>query len=373
MFLAYLRVYKFPESEKVTINLNIQDKAGRFASLPNCLNTYNATPVLSDRIFAQRKHQIETLQPPLHPELEELQGALASLAITNSVAKQLEEDIKVFLGWSHKPSTLKLDPDLAWIERIAEVGNSSNGHAFEKLVRRSLIKLGFKNTNSKPEASLDYEATGGAGGLDFYCDFPYQLVGECKATQSEKVPDGTAAQLIKLGYKHLQEKFDNCVKLIVAAGELTKDALKTCIGNKINVITPETLQSLVEFQSRYSIPIDLLKLKECLQNSYGLADTKIQQYIADIRKNLEVRSHIVESVKQLGEAKQKGRETVEIRVQYNAVFVKEQILQLDDESVHELLIELSSPLTGYLGRIKGTDWRSDRFYFLRDLPVTNIS
>jgi hypothetical protein len=236
-----------------------------------------------------------------------------------------------------------------------------------------LIKLGFKNTNSKPEASLDYEATGGAGGLDFYCDFPYQLVGECKATQSEKVPDGTAAQLIKLGYKHLQEKFDNCVKLIVAAGELTKDALKTCIGNKINVITPETLQSLVEFQSRYSIPIDLLKLKECLQNSYGLADTKIQQYIADIRKNLEVRSHIVESVKQLGEAKQKGRETVEIRVQYNAVFVKEQILQLDDESVHELLIELSSPLTGYLGRIKGTDWRSDRFYFLRDLPVTNIS
>jgi hypothetical protein len=37
--------------------------------------------------------------------------------------------------------------------------------------------------------------------------------------------------------------------------------------------------------------------------------------------------------------------------------------------MHEILIELSSPLTGYLGRIKGSDWRSDRFYYLRDLSL----
>jgi hypothetical protein len=38
--------------------------------------------------------------------------------------------------------------------------------------------------------------------------------------------------------------------------------------------------------------------------------------------------------------------------------------------MHEILIELSSPLTGYLGRKKGSDWKSDRFYFIRNLPTS---
>lgn len=55
----------------------------------------------------------------------------------------------------------------------------------------------------------------------------------------------------------------------------------------------------------------------------------------------------------------------EIRVHYNVTHNP----RLNDEVAHDLLIELSSPLTGYLGRIKGSDWKSDRFYFLRDLPI----
>ncbi|MFM7559236.1 MAG: hypothetical protein ACKO5O_04155 [Cylindrospermopsis raciborskii] len=39
------------------------------------------------------------------------------------------------------------------------------------------------------------------------------------------------------------------------------------------------------------------------------------------------------------------------------------------EEMHEILIELSSPLTGYLGKKRGTDWRTDQFYYLRDLIV----
>jgi hypothetical protein len=34
-----------------------------------------------------------------------------------------------------------------------------------------------------------------------------------------------------------------------------------------------------------------------------------------------------------------------------------------------LLIELSSSLTGYLGRKEEENWKSDRFYFLRDLTI----
>jgi hypothetical protein len=42
---------------------------------------------------------------------------------------------------------------------------------------------------------------------------------------------------------------------------------------------------------------------------------------------------------------------------------------LSPQEIYEILVELSSPLTGYLGRIKGEDWGRDRFYFLRDLQV----
>ncbi|TAF68514.1 MAG: DUF1802 domain-containing protein, partial [Oscillatoriales cyanobacterium] len=41
--------------------------------------------------------------------------------------------------------------------------------------------------------------------------------------------------------------------------------------------------------------------------------------------------------------------------------------QLSREELHEILVELSSPLTGYAGRIKGESLGRDRFYFLRDL------
>jgi hypothetical protein len=42
------------------------------------------------------------------------------------------------------------------------------------------------------------------------------------------------------------------------------------------------------------------------------------------------------------------------------------------QNLHSILIELSSPLTGYLGRIPGANWQSDRFYYLRDLPVPTL-
>jgi hypothetical protein len=254
-----------------------------------------------------------------------------------------------------------------WIQEIAKVGNSSDGHAFEKLVRKSLIELGFTNSNRKPETSLDPNATGGAGGLDFYCEAPYPVVGECKATKSEKVPDGTPAQLIKLGLKHLQEQYHRCIKLIVAAGELTPAAQLTAVGNKINIIRPETLQSLVELQAQHKGSIDLLKLKHCLQQEpFGLADDKINSCINKIKQNIKLRADIVQLVKTY--LKNTGNERVSVHSLYGAYAISSPSQALKPEALHEILVELSSPLTGYLGRTKGKDG-SDRFYFLRDLQV----
>jgi hypothetical protein len=366
IFLAYLRVYLLPQ----TLEMAVQS-SDKFVSLPKPLNLTDATPVLSDVLFAKRLRQLEKLEPPEHPELEELQSSIALLSTTNPQAKQLDADIKIFLGWSENSLTPTPDPDLDWIKTIANTGNSSDGNSFEKLVRKSLIELGFGNSNNRLEASLDPESTGGAGGLDFYCETPYQIVGECKATKSETVADGTAAQLIKLGYKHLQEQYNSCIKIIMAAGQLNKHANQTAIGNQMNVIRPETLQRLVELKAKHPGAIDLLQLKPCLeQQPFGEeADAKVNRYIDSVREKLKVRSHVLFVLKKYLETT--GFERTGVDSLIGAHSMSNPPKQLSRAELHEILIELSSPLTGYVGRIKGESLERDRFYFLRDLRSDN--
>ena len=257
---------------------------------------------------------------------------------------------------------------MAWIQKIAEVGNSSDGQEFEKLVRRSLIKLGFTNSNRNPKTSLDPNATGGAGGIDFYCEKPYPVVGECKASKKESVPNSVTAQLIHLGHTHLgRAEFERAIKLIVAAGPLTDPARKAAIENQMNVIRPETLQRLVEFKEKYKGAIDLFKLERVLQQApFGLADDKVNSAIDKISRDIKLRSHLVQLVKDYLE--NTGFERVSLHALHGAYAISNPPQPLKPEALHEILVELSSPLTGYLGRTKGRDG-SDRFYFLRDLKV----
>ncbi|MDY6898503.1 MAG: DUF1802 family protein, partial [Cyanobacteriota bacterium] len=297
IFLSYLRVYKL--SQPYEISLEIQsNKLGKYIGLPKPLTVSNTNPVLPDNIFNTRKRQLEKLEPPPHPELENLLDVLSPLAIKNAAAKQFQDNIHLFLGWSNQKLAKHFDSDLTWINKIAEVGNSSDGNEFERLTRKSFIKLGFSCSNTNSKANLDPEKVGGAGGVDFYCEYPYPVVGECKATKSEKVPSSTPGQLIQLGKNHLQEKYEPCVKIILAAGELTKDALLTTQNNHMNVITPETLEKLVELQSNYQGCVNLLELKQCLQQEpFGLADDKVNSYIRKIEQDIKLRSHLVELVK----------------------------------------------------------------------------
>ncbi|WP_138497782.1 DUF1802 family protein [Nostoc sp. PA-18-2419] len=367
LFFTYLRVYQLPQLQEILVNANTQEKLGKFVSLANSVRVSEDKPVLSDRTFSQRKRQLEKLEPLQHPELEELQSAIIQLSHTNSAAQQLDDDIKIFLGWNSTKLEIP-DSDLVWIYKIAEVGNSSDGHTFEKLVRRGLLKLGFTGLG------LNADATGGAGGMDFYAEQPYPIVGECKATKTEKVTDGTPAQLLKIGMNHLGKfKYENSIKLIVAAGELNFYALRTATENQMNVISPETLQKLVALQAYYKNSINLLELKDCLQQTpFGLAEDKVNSYIDKVEESIKLRSQIIAAVKELSEqdsenskATHHSSTVTEIRVHYNATHNP----KLNDEAVCDLLIELSSPLTGYLGRIKSSDWRGDRFYFLRNLPI----
>ena len=84
-------------------------------------------------------------------------------------------------------------------------------------------------------------------------------------------------------------------------------------------------------------------------------------------ERIKLRSHIVWLVKDI--LQKSKSESVEFRDLRGAYLYSPSPQPLKDEDLREILIELSSPLTGYLGRIKGRDLYSDRFYFLRDLPV----
>ncbi|MBD2774756.1 DUF1802 family protein [Iningainema tapete] len=368
IFLAYLRVYQLLNHCEIPVQL----QSRQFVPLPNSLRGSEAQPVVSDRLFTQRKNQLEIRQPSQNPELEELQGALAFLAITNSAAKQLHQDIQLFLGWTTEQLPTLPQQNLAWINDIVALGKRSKeqdegksnyqaGTDFENIVRQSIEFLGF---------TVDEFHKGGAGGVDVFCSQPYPLVGECKA--GKKIPNDTAVQLLNLGTLRLksQEIFQRSTKLIIGPGEPTIQLQDSAKVHGMTIINPETLQKLVKLQSTYRNSIDLFKLKEYLK--VGQSDEEVEKYINQVYREMSLRSQIIQAVKELSEqdnenpgAINQGFTVTEIRAHYNATHNPKQT----SEAVHDLLIELSSPLTGYLGRGNVGDLKSDRFYFLRNLPI----
>ncbi|MEG4034362.1 DUF1802 family protein [Microcoleus sp. S36b_A4] len=362
IFVAYLRVYLLPQPLEMSVH-----PSGNFVPLPKSLNVTDSTPVLSDSIFAKRRQKLEKLEPPEHPEWEELQSALVHLSTTNPKAKQLEAEIKMFLGWSEKLPAAKPDIDLDWIKTIAALGNRSielqekksnyqAGTDFENVTRQSLEFLGFK---------IENEYKGGAGGLDLFCSKPYPLVGECKA--GRLIPSRTAEELIKLGGMHLgADKILGYTKLVIGPGNPSADMLKSAQQWKISIINAMTLQKLVELKAKYPGAVNLVELKPYLEMGRQI-DDRIKDYIEKVEREIRLRSQIIQAVKQLC-SDSDFTTVVEIRVQYNATFAATDS-KLTEESVKDFTIELSSPLTGYLGRIKGDNGQSERFYFLRDLPL----
>jgi hypothetical protein len=364
-FLAYLRVYHLPEPLEIRAIPNIQEKLGKFAPLPNNISVSEDKPVLSDQVFIQRKQQLEKREPSLNPELEELQSALSQIANNNPVAQQLENEIKVFLGWSNAPTINTIDADLAWIKTITSLGdrtiekddtisNYQAGTNFEIVTRKSLNFLGFK---------VEEDHKGGAGGLDLYCSQPYSLVCECKAGKS--IPHNTVEELDRIGKRHLQENYLQAVRLIIGPGEPTKNLKESAQISKVSIIKAMTLQKLVELKAKYPGAINLIELKQYLEP--GQIDDKINEYIDKIEKEIKLRSHIIQLVKK--HLEKTGTKDAQFSNLCIAYLYNNPPQKLEDRELYDILIELSSPLTGYLGRIKEDFWKKDRFYYLRDLSI----
>ncbi|MEN8443531.1 MAG: DUF1802 family protein [Cyanobacteria bacterium J06555_13] len=344
LFLSFLQVYELPEA----LSLETEpacEQLYKFMPLPSYVEATMRSPVLSAEEFAIAKEHF--LTPQEEPQPKPAPGPPSAADILNS-------------------------PD--WASKITEVGNSSDGYLFEKLVRKALLELGFSNTLNEPAASLDPYATGGAGGLDLYADQPFPIVGECKATQTAKVGGGPATQLHKLGLKILpKDEYERCIKLIFAAGSITSHAEKTAIGHEMNVILPSTLQALAELKAKYEDAIELSDLVGRLQRPpFGTAaDSKvkdlIQQWESDFqRRALDIQQiqQVLQSVEELSvqtiHKYKKAFTPVEIRAHHNAKFTP----CLTDEAVQNILKLLISPVSGCLKKKTGADC----FSFVKSLP-----
>lgn len=326
----------------------------------------NDTSIVSDASFLRRKTLLLTGSSYPYIDIESLHFQCEQIAQNNPDAQQFNYDIKKFLGWTSEPSCKKLDQNLNWINDIASLGDRSieleekksnyqAGTDFENIARQSLEFLGFKVENA-------YK--GGAGGLDLFCSKPYPIVCECKA--GRLIPSGTVEELIKLGGMHLgADQFLDSAKLVIGPGNPSVDLLKAAQKWKVSIINAMTLQRLVEFKAKYPGAINLVELQQYLEP--GQIEYKINEYIDKLEREIKLRSHIIQLVKNYLE--NSGIESAGVEALHGAYFGSHPPQPIKTAEMHEILIELSSPLTGYLGRIKGSDWKSDRFYFLRNLPI----
>jgi hypothetical protein len=354
IFLAYFRVYRLPQPLEIDPVAN-----SRFISLPYSIMVDESQAILDDNNFERQYRKILNRQPPEHPELEELENAIAPLTLTHPDAKFLKDRIQTFLGWQPaKPP--QIPENLNWIYTInelgttAEGGNYEKGTAFEKIVHQSLNFLGFE---------LDQNAKGGAGGMDLYCTKPYPMVGECKAGKS--IPDSTAEQLYRIGVRHLgTETYETAVKLIIGPGKPTSYLEQSAQQATISIINPMTLEKLVKLQAQYPGSVNLIELKNYLQA--GQIDAKIDEYIEIVVNRLKLRSHIIKVVKDYLNNAQMTEATVS---GIHGLYCSNPPQPLPQKQLHEILVELSSPLAGYLGRNRADDWRNDSFYYLRELIV----
>jgi hypothetical protein len=358
--LLFLRAYRF--SEPCVVNSLPQPGSFFWTQAEDKITapSEHDEPVVSKVSFDRRKTLLMSGEVYPYASLEYLQLQVEEVATNNPNVSRFNHDLKQLLGWT---SHSKLDfKEPKWMSEITVLGDRSKeaegtsnykaGTDFEDIVRQSLEFIGFK---------IDYSHKGGAGGLDLFCSAPYPLVGECKS--GKKIPNDTAVQLLNLGTIRLEDKetFSQAAKLIIGPGEPTDQLKKAAKVHGMAIIHPTTLEKLVKLHHKY--PIDLFKLKDYLVD--GQADDEVERYIHQNIQAAKLRAYIIQLVKNFLE--NSLDEDADI-AQLHAVYVVSNPPQLlKREEVYEILVELSSPLTGYLGRRKANDG-SDRFYFLRHMP-----
>jgi hypothetical protein len=356
IFLVVLRVYKLSNPIQVQ-----QQSTGNFVPLPESITIFEKIPILDDEQFQQIQDQSKDL------ELSIISSQFPDIALDDEDFLRINSNILSAETQEVIDEENQINDSLSWIKTISKLGDRSikedkgksnyqAGTDFENIVKDSLEFLGF---------TIDEAHKGGAGGLDLFCSKPYPLTGECKAGKS--IPNGAVKQLVALGGAHLGvDKFiKSSVKLVIGAGNPTDPMLHDAQEWKVSIIKAMTLQKLVELKAKYDGAVNLFELKQYMQA--GQIDDKIHEYIQKVESDIKLRSHVVQTVKNF--LLNNSFKEVETNVIFGLYAGSNPPKSLSTEELKEILIELSSPLAGYLGRVEEKGKKCDRFYYLRDLPT----
>ena len=354
IFLVVLRVYKLSNPIQVQ-----QQSTGNFVPLPESITIFEKIPILDDEQFQQIQDQSKDLElliiPNQSPDIV-LDDEDFLRINSNILSAETQEVID---------EQNQTNDSLSWIKTISTLGDRSietdtgktnwkAGTDFENIVRKALEFLGFK---------ADYTHKGGAGGLDLLCLEPYALFGECKA--GKKIPNDTAVQLLNLGTLRRGDLFPKAVKLIIGAGKPTPQLEDAAKVHGMAIINAVTLQKLVELKSTHSGSIDLIELRKYFVG--GQSNQEIDKYIEKVTNEMKLRSHIVNLVKNHHEDRISVESIFSVYPYSNPPQPTPKSEDLRG-TLRDILIELSSPLAGYLGRVEENGKKCDRFYYLRDLP-----
>jgi hypothetical protein len=350
IFLVVLRVYKLPNPIQVQ-----QQSTGNFVPLPETITISEKIPILDDEQFQEVQDRSKPLDLTIIPEPPSDYFGDDDFVIKPNPTPTI-------------PSLTSIPDikDLSWIQTISTLGDRSiredegksnyqAGTDFENIVRKALEFLGFK---------ADYAHKGGAGGLDLLCLEPYALFGECKA--GKKIPNDTAVQLLNLGTLRRGDLFPKAVKLIIGAGNPTTQLEDAAKVHGMAIINAVTLQKLVELKSKYLGSVDLIALRKYFVG--GRSNQEIDKYIEKVINEIKLRSHVVSLVKNHHEDRISVEGLFNVYPYSNPPQPKIEVEDLRD-ILRDILIELSSPLAGYLGRVEEKGKKCDRFYYLRDLPI----
>ncbi|MEM6255508.1 MAG: DUF1802 family protein [Cyanobacteria bacterium P01_D01_bin.156] len=359
LIIAFLRTYQLP----TPVTETAIPKVGKFIGLSNPIQVHQKRPILEDLLFRHRLEQAQAFQLPKHSELEALNTALEqSTLVANPAAQAFQSNLRHVLDWKPVPVPKADSQNTDWINQIAALGERSKeldagksnyraGTEFEDIVRKSLEFLGF---------TINYYHQGKAGGLDLVCSEPYLLIGECKAGKS--IPNTTAVQLLNLGTLRLKTKeaFNRSKKIIIGPGIPTTQLADAAKVHGMAIINPHTLEKLVKLQHQHPGSIDLIELKKYLID--GRADDEVTLYIEQIKSKLHLRSFIVKQVREyLLNAKAQSANVDSLHAVYT---VSNPPKRLSRKEFYDILVELASPFSGYLGR-QQTPNGDDSFYFLR--------
>ena len=356
IFLVVLRVYKLSNPSQVQ-----QQSTGNFVPLPESITIFEKIPILDDEQFQQIQDQSKDL------ELSIISSQFPDIALDDEDFLRINSNILSAETQEVIDEENQINDSLSWIKTISKLGDRSikedkgksnyqAGTDFENIVKDSLEFLGF---------TIDEAHKGGAGGLDLFCSKPYPLTGECKAGKS--IPNGAVKQLVALGGAHLGvDKFiKSSVKLVIGAGNPTDPMLHDAQEWKVSIIKAMTLQKLVELKAKYDGAVNLFELKQYMQA--GQIDDKIHEYIQKVESDIKLRSHVVQTVKNF--LLNNSFKEVETNVIFGLYAGSNPPKSLSTEELKEILIELSSPLAGYLGRVEENGKKCDLFYYLRDLSI----